>query len=129
MGDKFKDSWLKRKVNLDHDYDIAGWALCVMPEVMADVNDRMKGDHQKAIERVIERLHLAPYPNPNVDLTKMSVSDIVDKFWDEYNAFSEKTGSFEKKGRWTATDVIRGRSFAWHKKYSLHCTIVLGWVA
>ena len=34
-----------------------------------------------------------------------------------------------KKGRWTANDVIRGRSFAWHKKYSLQCTIVLGWVA
>ena len=48
-------------VNLDHDYAIAGWALCVlMPEVMADVKKRMNGSHRLAIERVAERLHLAP---------------------------------------------------------------------
>lgn len=129
LGDKFKGCWAARKVNLDHDYAIAGWALCVMPEVMADVKKRMNGSHRLAIERVVERLHLAPCPNPKVDLSKMTVADIVDQFWNEWDHFSEKTGPFEKKARWMADDVTRGKSFAWHKKYSLHSTMFLGWVA
>ena len=129
LGDKFKGLWEARKVNLDHDYAIAGWALCVTPEVMADVKARMCGSHRDAIERVVERLHVAPCPNNRVDLAKMSPSLIVDKFWDEYDEFTEKTGPFAKQGKWKANDVASGKSFAWHKKYSLHSTQVLGFVA
>ena len=36
--------WSKRKKRIEHEYAIAGWALCVLPEVQDDVTDRMKGD-------------------------------------------------------------------------------------
>ena len=75
------------------------------------------------------QLHLASCPNPKVDILEMDVSDVVDKFWDEFDAFSKNTGLFAKRGRWTVTDVIHDKSFAWHKKYSLHSIIVLGLVA
>ena len=37
--------WERRKVKMDHDYVVTGWALSVIPEVRADVDDHMTGDH------------------------------------------------------------------------------------
>jgi hypothetical protein len=36
FGDLLTMSWRVRKVRLDHDYSIIGWALSVMPEVYKD---------------------------------------------------------------------------------------------
>ena len=36
LGDLLTMSWNIRKVKLDHDYSIIGWALSVMPEVYKD---------------------------------------------------------------------------------------------
>lgn len=129
LGDQILARWEHRKVNLDHDYAITGWMLCVMPAVRADVEERLQGHHREAAERVIERLHLPPCPNRRVNIDKMAPSDIVDKFWSEYKDFSNKTGVFSKAGRWSTHDVIAGRSSAWHEKYSLDFTDVLGFVA
>jgi hypothetical protein len=37
MGVKYSGSGEKRKKRIEHEYAIAGWALCVMPEVRDDV--------------------------------------------------------------------------------------------
>ena len=129
LGANILSCWEHRKRNLDHDYAIAGWLLCVMPEVRADVKDRIEGSHREAIERVVERLHLPPCPNKRVNIDEMSPSDIVDKFWSEYKDFSNQTGAFSKAGRWLTTDVMQGKSHLWHEKYSLGYTDVLGYVA
>ena len=129
MGEQILACWNNRKVKLDHDYAVAGWALCVMAEVRQDVDARMDGSHREAIERVVERLHLPPCPNKRVNIDEMSPADIVDKFWDEYKDFKNKTGSYSKAGKWTTDDVRKGRSHLWHEKYSLGHTDVLGFVA
>ena len=36
LGDMLTMSWNSRKVKLDHDYSIIGWALSIMPEVYKD---------------------------------------------------------------------------------------------
>ena len=129
LGTKIKSMWANRKVNLDHDYAITAWILSVMPEVRKDVDARISGEHREAVERVIERLHLPPCPNKSVDIQKMTPSDIVDKFWDEYKDFSQKLGCFSKPGKWLTRDVMLGLSHRWHEKYSEPYTMVLGMVA
>ena len=44
---------------IEHEYAIAAWALCVMPEVRKDVAARLTGTHRDAIEDVVRRLHLS----------------------------------------------------------------------
>ena len=129
MGGQIMACWKDRKAKLDHDYAIAGWALCVMTEVRQDVNARMNGSHREAIERVVERLHLPPCPNKRVNINDMSPADIVDRFWGEFKDFKNQTGPYSKAGRWLTDDVRKGRSHLWHEKYSLGYTDVLGFVA
>ncbi len=45
LGDLLNMSWNIRKVKLDHDYSIIGWALSVMPEVYKDAQERLTGEH------------------------------------------------------------------------------------
>ena len=49
--------WEHRKVKLDHDYAITVWALSVMPEVRANVEERLTGDHCGSIKCVVSKLH------------------------------------------------------------------------
>ncbi len=51
-----KQSWMKRKQLLEHDFAIAGWALSILPKVREDVRLRLDGDKRIAIERVIAKL-------------------------------------------------------------------------
>ena len=60
FGELFIWHWDKRKLRIEHEYAIAGWALCVLEDVQKDVLSRMTGDHQSAIDKVIIRLHARP---------------------------------------------------------------------
>jgi len=40
-----KAAWHRRKEKLEHEYAITEWALNALPEVRADVNVRMTGEH------------------------------------------------------------------------------------
>ncbi len=91
-----------------------------MPEVRKDVRARMTGDHWDAIERVIEKLYC-------YDST-IDVDEKKDMFRTEMKHFQNQTGVFDKAGRWNTADVISGRSYLWHEKYSLPYTEVLGHV-
>ena len=127
MGMQMCRAWDKRRVKLEHDYSIAGWALSVMPEVREDCLECMTGEHHNAIERVITKLHLAPCPNK---ATKgMSIEAIIDLFWDEFKTFQQKLDPFDKQHRWNSQDAAAGKSWLWHEKYSLPYTKVLGFVA
>ena len=120
--------WENRKCKLDHDYSITGWVLCVMPEVRADVENRMDGVHRDAVEQVVERLYLPLCPNKRVNTDVTTPADIVDLFWAEYKEFTMKTGHYAKPGKWLTDDVRKGRSHSWHEKYSFHHTTILGFV-
>ncbi|KAL3769143.1 hypothetical protein ACHAWU_001211 [Discostella pseudostelligera] len=129
LGYKVRSHWEKRKVKLEHDYAITGWALCVMDEVRRDVDANLNGEHRNAIERVVERLHIPPCANPNEQVCTMSIGDVVNTFWKEYKQFQNRDGIFSKRGRWACRDVVEGRSHIWHENYSLPHTQVLGFVA
>ena len=56
LGSKIILEWELRNVKLDHDYAITGWDLSVIPEVRADVEERLTGDHCNAIKRVVSKI-------------------------------------------------------------------------
>ena len=127
LGDKIESLWNKRKERLEHDYSTAGWALCVMKEVMDDCAQRMTGVDRDAIERVVTKLHTVPCPNDKVK--NMMMSDIVDQFWNEFDQFTSQTGWASNLACWNTPDARNGKSHLWHYKYSLPYTKVLGYVA
>ena len=130
LGALVMDCWLERKELLDTPYAMAGWMLCVQPDVMDDVVTR--GASQKeheAMEYVIEKLHYPPCPNKSIDMMGKTIDHIIDCFWNEYRSFKERLYPFNKPGRFLTDDAIQGRSYAWHLKYSLPYTEVLGYVA
>ncbi len=43
--------------------------------------------HHDAIEKVVIWLHGPPCPNTNPTVSSMSMPEIVDTFWNEFNAF------------------------------------------
>ncbi len=38
-----KQSWMKRKQLLEHDFAVAGWALSILPEIRDDVRLNLDG--------------------------------------------------------------------------------------
>jgi hypothetical protein len=44
--------WNKHKKCIEHEYAIAGWALCIMDDVQKDVLERLTGLHRDAIAEV-----------------------------------------------------------------------------
>ena len=78
------DRWLDRKTLLDTNYAMAGWMLCVQPEVMDDVVVRTAtGKEHEAMELVIEKSHYPPCPNKSIEIRGKTMSQIKDCFWDE----------------------------------------------
>jgi hypothetical protein len=118
--------WNKRKQRIEHEYSIAAWALCVMESVRADVRERLTGEHRDPIEKVVTRLHVPPCPNPNP--TMMLPHEIRDTFWNEFKAFQNCTQPCHDMSRWASSDCVTGKSYLWHKMYSLPYTVVLGFV-
>ena len=129
LGKEVASRWNHRKDKLEHDVSITAWALSVHPAVRADVASRMTGSHRDAIERYVIRLHVAPCPNPQKKVHKMSEALLIDTFWNEYRHFNKKTDVFDKTSRWNSPDVQAGNSHVWHENYSLPHTKVLGFVA
>ena len=130
FGQLFMWHWDKRKHRIEHEYAIAGWTLCVLEDVRKDVLSRMNGDHQSAIDRVINRLHAPPCANTtNPAVLSMTEADILDTFWNEFKAYQYCTYPYDVASCWLSQDVVKGDSYLWHEKYSLRSTKVLGFVA
>ena len=72
--------WDKRKKRIEHEYAIAGCALCIMEDVQKDVAQQLTGTHHDAIEKVVIWLHGPPCPNTNPAVSSMSMPEIVDTF-------------------------------------------------
>jgi hypothetical protein len=72
--------WNKHKQRIEHEYAIAGWALCIMEDVQKDVQKGLMGVHRDAIEKVVSRLHMPPCPITNPAVSSMSLHKIIDTF-------------------------------------------------
>ena len=113
--------WEKRKLKLESDFAITAWALCVLPEVRADVEMRFTGVHHDVIDGTIEKLY-ARDVHANLALIK-------DTFFTDLKKFRSKKNPYDNPSRWNVPDVVEGRSYLWHDKYSSHHCKVLGFVA
>ena len=89
----------------------------------------MNGDHQSAIDRVINRLHAPPCANTNPAVLSMTKADILDTFWNEFKAYQYRTYPYDVASRWLSQDIVKVDSYLWHEKNSLRSTKVLGFVA
>jgi hypothetical protein len=52
----------------------------------------------------------------------------MDTFWNEFKAFQNCIQPYHNMSRWASSDCVTGKSYLWHKKYSLPYTVVLGFV-
>ena len=129
FGRLFIWHWNKRKLRIEHEYAIAGWALCVMDDIRKDVLLRMTGVHQSAIDKVVARLHAPPCANTNPAISSMLIPEILDTFWNEFKAFQQRLYPFDAASCWLSVDIVNGNSYLWHEKYSMRTTKVLGYVA
>jgi hypothetical protein len=86
------------------------------------------GMHRDAIEKVVIWLHGPPCPNTNPAFS-LSMPEIDDTFWNEFNAFKYCTHPYNVPIRWASADITKGYSYLWHEKYSIPYTSVLGFVA
>jgi hypothetical protein len=101
-------AWNKCKQHIEHEYTIAGWALCVMEDVQKDVQEQLTGMHSDAIEMVVSRLHLLPCLSTNPAVSSMSLPNIIDTFWYEFKAFQNCTHPYHEPSRWATFDVTKG---------------------
>ncbi len=122
LSDAFMKCWKKRREKLIHDYSISGWLLNPMEEVFNDARASCKGEHKFAMERLFRKLFQYDVENNE------SMDEMLDKFWDEYEMFTSKTGpSYGLRDHiWKSRDVMQGQSFMWHKKNSIGFTDYLG---
>ena len=72
--------WNKCKKCIEHEYAIAGWALCIMDDVRKDALEQLTGLPQDAIAEVVRRLHVSPCLNINQAVSSMSMPEIIDTF-------------------------------------------------
>ncbi len=83
-----KQSWMKRKQLLEHDFDVTGSVLSILLEIQDDARLNPDGDKRMAIRRVAAKLHVAPNPNSKVANSEIDV--IIDTFWLEFGHFRTK---------------------------------------
>ncbi len=123
-----KQSWMKRKQFLEHDFAVAGWAFSILLEICNNVKLNLDGDKRMPIERVIAMLHVAP--NPKSKVSNDDIDVIIDTFCKEFGCFQNKTGVYSlHPGRFLLPDALNGTSYLWHELHLMPYTSVLGFVA
>jgi hypothetical protein len=115
------EAWEKRKGKLESDFAITAWALCVLPEVRDDVAIRYTGVHHDAIERTIVKLYARD--------VHADIALIKDEFFTDLKKFKKKRDPYNNPLRWNVPNVVQGKSYLWHEKYSSEHCKVLGFVA
>ncbi len=125
MSAMIKQSWMKRKKLLEHDFAATAWALSILPDICKDVRLHLDGDKRLAIERVLAKLHVAQILVANEEIDR-----IIDMFWKEFDNYQNKTGYLgQRPGRFLLPDSLNGNLYLWHELYSLPYTHVLGFLA
>ena len=108
LGGQMLQLWNARKENIEHDFAIAAWSLCVMKEVREDVYACMNGLHREAIERIIRKLY---FDDPQY----MDV--VINEFWKGFKHWQQKLRKYGVNiGRWLLPGVVRGESHICHEQ-------------
>ena len=48
--------WHKRQLQINADFSVTGWILCVIPHIRKDAKDHSDSDHRKQVNNVIDAL-------------------------------------------------------------------------
>lgn len=118
FGTNLKFLWNKRKDHLVSDFCIAGWLLSPLEDVMEDVKESRSGVSDVAMDRLLKKM----YHNLKED----EMGKVMDKFWTEFDSFSNKRGVFgeDRKYIWNSDLIRKRRSAKWHAQYSVPYTEV-----
>ena len=114
--------WNEREKNINTDYAVTGWILCVIPHIREDVFKSEKNQHHIQVNDVIKTLFSGS--------TEKELYGTLDKFWSKYEHFNQKNDPFDSNEFiWNSKDISDGNSHLRHKKYYLPSTKVLDFVA
>ena len=80
-------------------------------------DDRIDGEIQRALERLVRKIHVRP--NPNSKVHGMDMDGIVDLFWSGFDNFRNQRGEFSNLARFRSKVAKAGKSHLWNKSYSL----------
>jgi hypothetical protein len=127
IGEVVLKFWKKSCKALASDFAICGWYLCIVAEVMDDVRGDDTIEHRDVVERVITQLCQDSTGLGN--FKSRSHNDTYDTFWTEWRDFSNKLDAFSSKRMCNSASAVQGKSYVFHKRYSLKVTTVLGYVA
>ena len=95
--------WHKRQIHINTDFTVTGWMLCCFPQIHKDAKDNSDSDNRKQVSNIIKTLFYG------LSEDKMAVTQ--DIFWNEYNEFNNKIGSFDlDEFIWKSKDIIDGNS-------------------
>ncbi len=70
-------------------------SLLLLPEIHLDVSENFDREKRLIVELVIEKLHHATFPNPNI--TTETMTEIIDIYWKECHDFDAKKGLFANR--------------------------------
>ena len=104
--------WKKREENINTDYAVNGWILCVIPHIREDVFKKAQNKHHIQMNNVIKTLFDGS--------TEKELHGTLDTFCNEYTLFNHKNDTFESSEFiWNSKYISDGNSHPWHQKHSL----------
>ena len=102
--------------NINTDYAVTGWMLCVIPHIGGDIFNNAQNHHHIQVNTVI-----------NIFL---ELHETLDTFLSKYTNFSHNNDLFEiNEFIWNSKYISDVNSNIWHQKYSLPSTKFLVFVA
>ena len=114
--------WHKIQIHINTDFAFTGLMLCVIPHIRKNAKYNSYSDHRQQVNNVNKKLFHA-IPEDEMAVTQ-------DIFWTEYTDFDNKNDSFyADEFIWKSQDSRYGNIHLWHQKYSLPCTMIIGFVA
>ena len=114
--------WQKRQININTDFSVTRWMLCVIPHIRKDAKYQSDSDHRKEVNNVIRTLFH--------ELSEDEMAVTQDIFCTKYTDFYNNNGLFDgDRYIWKIKDISDGNSRLWHQKHPLPFTKVLGFVA
>eukprot|EP00957_Ditylum_brightwellii_P186256 14179293-Ditylum_brightwellii.AAC.1 len=103
------EAWTKREKNMITDFAIVGWMLCVIPEVMEDIQQNNTSKYWLAVERIVSKLHAHLESEREIKMK-------VDKFWTKSTLFREKNSPFDMPHLWNSEGIQNSNSHPWQEK-------------
>ena len=135
LGDIVLKLWTKRLNDLHTGYALTGWFTCPIPEVIEDRKKNSTNAQRMLIDQQVIRLMHPGLMSPsdgNFALLRdeSKVHDTLNAFWEELDQMVTRKGPFEHRPfMWKSKDLVPGKTYKWHKQYSVPATKVYGKVA